>query len=62
MKHRFADVPDWTFEIEEVSANVYEVIGMDRAGHRVQAKGTDPDELLSDARTGAKKIQAAMRA
>ena len=57
MKQSFQDVPGWTFEIEEVSANVYEVTGMDRGGHRVQVKGTDPDALLEDARKSAKKIR-----
>ena len=61
MKERFADVPGWTFDIEEVSANVYEVIGVDTAGHRVEAKGTDPEQLLADARTNAKRILEASR-
>jgi hypothetical protein len=56
MNQLFPDLPGWTFEIEEVSANVYEVTGMDAVGHRVQMKGTDPDALLEDARKSAKKI------
>lgn len=62
MKKSFQDVPGWTFDIEEVSANVYEVTGTDSVGHRVQIKGTDPDALLEDARESAKKIRERARA
>jgi hypothetical protein len=31
--------------------------GTDRIGHRVQVKGTDPDELLEEAREGVRKIR-----
>ena len=61
MKQQFDDVPEWTFEINEVSANVYLVVGTDTAGHRVERKGTDPDELLLDARRGARKIQESVK-
>ena len=61
MKQSFDDVPGWTFEIEEVSANVYEVTGTDSAGRRVQMKGTDPDVLLEDARKSARKISGSAR-
>lgn len=57
MKKSFSDLPNWGFELEEVSANVYEVTGTDARGHRVQMKGTDPDELLQNARRGATKIE-----
>jgi hypothetical protein len=57
MKQTFPDLPGWTFEIDEVSANVYEVIATDSVGHRVQVKGTDPDVLLEDARKSARKIR-----
>lgn len=59
MKRSFQDLPGWTFEIEEVSANVYEIIGKDSVGHRVQLKGSDLDALLADARLSASKIRKA---
>jgi hypothetical protein len=37
----------WKFLVEEVSAGVYRVIGMDEAGRRAETKGLDPDELLN---------------
>ena len=58
MKQSFDDLPNWAFDLEEVSANVYEVTGTDTFGHRVQMKGTDPDALLIDARREAAKIEA----
>ncbi|MDP9033561.1 MAG: hypothetical protein M3O50_02045 [Myxococcota bacterium] len=57
MKRAFDDLPGWAFEIEEVSANVYEVTGTDKYGHRVQVKGTDLGALLDEARQGATRIQ-----
>jgi hypothetical protein len=57
MKQSFDELPDWIFDLEEVSANVYEVTGTDRFGRRVQMKGINPDKLLDDARNGAIQIQ-----
>ena len=59
MKRTFDDVPGWTFEIDEVSVNVYEVIGTDSVGHKVQMKGLHPYALLEDARKSAKRIREA---
>ena len=56
MKKRYPDLPTWEFEMDEVSASVYEVIGRDDKGHRVSAKGTDLDSLLKRCRTEARKI------
>jgi hypothetical protein len=57
MRQVFPDLPEWSFEVEEVSAGVYEVTGVDRFGHRVQSKGTDPDALLDEARKWAAKVE-----
>ena len=38
MRKTFPDLPEWCFEIDEVSSGVYEVIGRDMAGHCVSAK------------------------
>jgi hypothetical protein len=53
MKRQFRDLPTWEFETTEVSIGVYEVAGQDDAGHRVSAKGTDPDFLLEQCRNEA---------
>lgn len=62
MKKMFQDLPGWTFEMEEVSANVYEVTGKDSVGHTVQMKGTDLDALLNDAKTAASTIRERLTA
>jgi hypothetical protein len=56
MKRDFRDLPTWEFEMDEVSAGVYEVTGRDRAGHRVSAKGIDLDSLLEQCRNEALRI------
>jgi hypothetical protein len=53
MKRTFVELPTWEFEIDEVSANVYEVAGMDEAGHRVSGRGIDPDLILEQCRQEA---------
>ncbi len=62
MKKTFPDIPDWQFEIEEVSANVYRVTGVTANGHRVQSEGSDFDALLEDAKGSALRISAQLRA
>ena len=56
MKREFLDLPTWEFEIDEVSAGVYEVMGRDRSGHRVSAKGIDPEALLEQCRKEASTL------
>ena len=46
MASPFEDVPGWEFTVDEVSAGVYEVFGVDEAGRSVRVYGQDPDELL----------------
>lgn len=61
MKNQFPELPGWQFNLDEVSASVYEVVGQDRAGHRVTAKGTDPDALLEQCRNDALRMVADWR-
>lgn len=56
MKKSYRDMPQWTFDIDEVSAGVYEVIGSDSAGHCVSAKGIDVESLLEKCRSDAVEI------
>jgi hypothetical protein len=56
MKKRGTELPTWQFEIDEVSAGVYEVVGKDDLGHRVFAQGTDPDSLLAQCRSDAARL------
>jgi hypothetical protein len=56
VKKTYPDLPTWEFEMDEVSANVYEVTGRDATGHTVSAKGTDLDSLLERCRMEARKM------
>jgi hypothetical protein len=52
------ELPGWSFDVQEVSAGVYEVTGTDALGHRVQTKGTDCDALINECREAAAKMAA----
>jgi hypothetical protein len=53
MRKQFPDLPTWHFDMDEVSAGVYEVIGSDGLGHVVRAKGTDLELLVEQCRREA---------
>lgn len=57
----FEELPGWTFNIDEVSAGVFHVKGVDEAGRSVEATGTDPDALLEDCRRLAAKMRGGVR-
>lgn len=52
----FDDLPNWRFELDEISANVYEVVGTDIYGHKVAAKGLDLDDLIGSCKKKALAI------
>jgi hypothetical protein len=47
---------DWVFTVDEVSVNVYRVVGQDACGRRVERTGTDPDALLVQCKEDAVDI------
>jgi hypothetical protein len=49
----FADLPGWTFEIQEVSAGVFRVRAVADTGRSIEMTGTDPDEVLKRCREAA---------
>ena len=53
---KFEELPDWDFDVQETSANVYKVTGADVAGRSVERVGLDPDELLEEAKQDAIQI------
>jgi len=59
MKKTYPDLPEWVFELDEISANVYEVVGTDKLGHRVSSKGLDLDEIIELCKKDAKAIDHA---
>lgn len=50
---KFEELPNWTFEVQETSANVYKVIASDTAGRSVEKQGLDPEVLLEEAKSDA---------
>jgi len=52
----FKELPDWLFEVEEVSIGVYRISGRDRAGRSVEATGIDPDNLLERCKSDALQV------
>lgn len=44
--YRYDDLFRWQFEFDEISANVYEVVGRNELGRKVSAKGLDVDQMV----------------
>jgi hypothetical protein len=47
------DLADWSFSMEEVSAGVYRVRGVDSSGRNVETSATDPDSALEACKQAA---------
>ena len=56
MPIEFNELPDWQFEVDEVSAGVYKVLGKDKSGRNVEVTGTDPDDLLNECKESAARM------
>lgn len=61
MKLKFDDLQGWEFDIDEVSAGVYRVIGRDRHGRHVDRTGEDPEALLEDCKKAAREASGRSR-
>jgi hypothetical protein len=61
MGRTFAELPGWSFEVREKSAGVYESVGTDAQGHRVQNTGTDTEAVLDECRDMAVRVVAELR-
>jgi hypothetical protein len=55
---KYSDFPEWSFDVNEVSAGVYEATATDSQGRRVQSKGTDVDLLIEEVKEGVQRIRA----
>ena len=56
MKRTFLDLPGWSFDIDEVSAGVYQVIATDEEGRRITKIGIEPEMLIAECRSEAVNI------
>jgi hypothetical protein len=61
MARSFPELPDWSFDADEVSQGVYRAFGRDRAGRKVEASGLDPEALIERCRQAALEIVAENR-
>jgi len=58
MKISPPDLPGWLFEVDEMSANVFKVIGRDKAGRTIEKTGLDPDVLLEECKASARTMSS----
>jgi hypothetical protein len=58
MPTEFPELPDWSFDADEISAGVYRVFGKDTAGRNVEVTGHDPEALIQKCRQAALQIVA----
>lgn len=56
MNEKTDQLNDWEFKVDEISANVYRVTGVDRKGRSVEKTGTDPEMLLSECKADAMRL------
>ncbi len=56
MSLEFKELEYWRFDILEVSANIFKVMGKDKWHHSIELTGTDPDKLLDDCKKYASDI------
>lgn len=47
---------DWSFQVEEVSGGVYQVMGTAKDGRRIEMTGLDPVDLLKQCQAQALKM------
>jgi hypothetical protein len=53
MAIEFTELSGWNFDANEVSADVFIVVGSDRFGRKIEKTGTDPDALIEACRQDA---------
>ena len=54
----FPELPDWSFDADEVWVGVYRAVGCDRAGRNVEATRLAPEALIEKCREAALEIMA----
>ena len=55
------ELPGWFFEVNEVSAGVYQVRGTDRTGRSIEVTGTDVDALLMECKKAAIDLESSTK-
>ena len=55
-KRTYPDLPKWVFDIDEVSAGVYEVVAKDDLGHEISEQGIDVADAIENCKRRAKEL------
>jgi hypothetical protein len=55
-KRTYPDLPMWVFNIDEVSAGVYEVIARDDQGYEISEKGIDVADAIENCKQRAREL------
>ena len=56
MKQEYTELPAWTFEVDQLSEDIFYVIGKDKTGHQVSAEGFDVDQIIQQCKKYAKYV------
>jgi hypothetical protein len=57
MTSKLEALPNWTVQIDEISAGVYKLTAVHLLGPSVELTGTNPDKLTDQARESALAIE-----
>jgi len=61
MKKTISDLPNWVFNLHEISANAYKVIGQHKLGSVIELTGMNPDRLMDYAISSAKTMELSIQ-
>jgi len=61
MKKKYSDLPAWCFDLDEVSASVYRVVGTDNEGRVVTVTGEDLENVVEQCKTRAEEIESTLK-
>jgi hypothetical protein len=61
MQKQIDTLPNWMFQVEEVSNGVYKLRAKHTRGVSIEATGTDPEELLKRAKKDAAEMERTLR-
>ena len=58
MDKNWLDAEGWTYDVEQISLGVYEIVATNGAGYSVRMKGEDPASLIEECRKSALLVVA----
>ncbi len=61
MQENIKNLPNWVFDVDEVSAGVYKVVGKHVLGCSLEVKGIDSEELLTQAAKDAQQMEEGLK-